>query len=231
MTVNVPDHATAREPGPRPRRRRQGPSPWEGERVRSLTRGQVEDRWQDLGELYAQTSGGEPCAWSQATDGFLRRLTVDVRRPGFGLVVAEGTDEITGCAYGFSVRGDGPWWQGLDEYLPDSLLSVAEAGRLFAVSEILVPARVRVQDLDRDWNLARRLQKRLLSDHAAALGVMLVERSDVKGLEVLRGWGWRYLAVGSGSGGSGGRDGSGGSGGGDGGVLAYAPCRVLVLAP
>lgn len=214
MTVHVPES-----------RRRQGPSPMTGERLRPLTRRQVQDRLPELGELYARTSGGEPWACNGARTAFLRRLTSEVRRPGFALLIAEttapsGTTVLTGCAHGFPVRGDGPWWQGLDGYLPESLLRVAGAGRLFAVSGILVGRRVRTENQGRDWNLARRLQKRLLTDHAAALGVMLVSSGDVGTLESLRSWGWRYVLADARGGVDAARVAA---------VPSYAPCRVLVL--
>jgi hypothetical protein len=177
MTVNVPD----RTPGPR--RHRQGPSPVEGERIHPLTRLQVEDRWQDLGDLYALTSGGKPWARAGSRAAFLRRLSVDVRRPGFALLIAETvvrgeTFVLAGCAYGFPIPDDGVWGPCPDEGLPPHLLRLAEAGGLFAIAGILVPKRVRARDQDRDWNLARRLQKRLLTDHAATLGVTLVGRGE-----------------------------------------------------
>ncbi|MEV2210838.1 hypothetical protein AB0H86_04925 [Streptomyces sp. NPDC050997] len=193
MTLNVQSLASS------PRRRR-GPSPLEGERVRPLSRGQVEDRWQELGDLYAETSGVGPGQWARSRTAFLRRLAVDVRQPGFGLLIAEAvvrdeTSVLTGCAYGFPVRVDGPWWQGLDGCLPRPLLSLAASGGLFAVSGILVPERVRAYDQDREWNLARRLQKRLLTDHDGALGVFLVDRGDTGTLDALRSWGWRSVAA------------------------------------
>ncbi|MEV0639361.1 hypothetical protein AB0I77_31390 [Streptomyces sp. NPDC050619] len=216
MTVNVP----YRKP---PRKGRQGPSPLEGEHVRPLSRSQVEDRWQELGDLYAQTSGGGPRGGDQDRAGFLRRLAVDVRRPGFALLIAEtvGVGDmpvLTGCAYGFPVcvddpPGRGPSWRGLDGYLPEHLLQLASSGGLFAISGILVPPRVRAKDQDRDWNLARRLQKRLLTDHAAALGVILVDRGDTRTLEALRSWGWRSVATDR-------RNAS-----------QPAPCHVLIVGP
>ncbi|MGP4087700.1 hypothetical protein [Streptomyces sp. KR55] len=145
-----------------------------------------------MGDLYAETSGGGPWAWNQARGAFLRRLAADVRRPGFELLIAE-TTALTGCAYGFPVRPDGPWWEGFDGYLPGRLLRIAAAGRLFVVSEILVPPRVRRQNQGRAWNLARRLQRRLLTDHGSALGVTLVNRYDARTVEALRSWGWRYI--------------------------------------
>jgi hypothetical protein len=205
MTVNMPVRPTTTElgrsgagPGPRtvraPRlpRPERGSSPREGERVRPLSRGQIEDRLQDIGDLYAETAGGDAQAWNEARSAFLRRLTADVRRPGFELLIAE-TTALTGCAYGFPALGPGPRWEGFDGYLPGGLLRLAASGRLFVISGILVPPRVRRQNQDRDWNLARRLQQRLLADHDGAVGVTLVHRFDTETVKALRSWGWRYL--------------------------------------
>lgn len=209
MTVNVPYH-----------RGRQGPSPLEGERIRPLSRWQIEDRLEELGDLYAETSGGDARAWNRDRELFLRHLAVEVQRPGFALLVAErgvlgapsragvtaaedavGRGEgvvVTGCAYGFPVRAQGLWWRGLDGYLPREMLRLAASGRLFAVSGLVVHSWVRTENLGRDWNLARRLQRRLLADHAAVLdghpavlGVTLVDRGDTVTLRALRSWGWR----------------------------------------
>ncbi|MGC9538262.1 hypothetical protein [Streptomyces sp. UG1] len=200
MTVNGPDQ-----------RGRQGPSPLEGERIRPLSRWQIEDRLRELGDLYAQTSGGGPRAWNQDRELFLRRLAVEVQRPGFALLVAErgvlreaaGVDVVlTGCAYGFPIRAHGPWWRGLDRYLPRDLRSLAACGRLFAIAGLVVHSEVRTQNQARAWNLARRLQRRLLADHSAGLtdhpavlGVMLVDRRDTVTLRALRSWGWRPVAA------------------------------------
>lgn len=101
--------------------REQGSSPREGERLRPLTRGQVEDRLQELGDLYAEVSGGGPWAWNEARAAFLQYLAADARRPGFSLLIAE-TTVLTGCAYGFPVGGAGPWWAGFDGDVRESLL-------------------------------------------------------------------------------------------------------------
>ncbi|MFC4506851.1 MULTISPECIES: hypothetical protein [Streptomyces] len=303
MTVNVPD-----------RRGRQGSSPLEGEHIRRLSRWQLQDRWEEIGDLYAETSGGDPRLCDRDRALFLRRLALDVPRPGFALLVAErsvlrgpggveetpraaatwaragkaeetwpregraeeawarvaraeegssraardeaartrgmggargeaarasesrpsengtlvsrgpesrgpesrvlesrarditgrGTEavELTGCAYGFPLRADGPPWQGLDGYLPRELLPLAASGRLFAISGLLVHSWVRNENQGRDWNLARRLQRRLLADHTtgladhpAVLGVTLVDRGDTATLGALRSWGWRSVTA------------------------------------
>ncbi|MEB8336865.1 hypothetical protein [Streptomyces endophyticus] len=132
-----------------------------------MSRSQIADRLQELGALYAANSVVRPEEREWRSRAFLRRLVTDLRRPGFALVVAENTP-LTGCAYGFPFRGG-----------------------LFEIREIVVPQRVREQSPSRDWNLARRLQRRLLDDHGHATGLTLVDRTDVKALAALRSWGWR----------------------------------------
>ncbi len=184
--------AGSHRPGPRRPGAERGSSPRAGERLRPLSRRQIEDRFAELGDLYAQTSGGGPRAWNAARGSFLRHLDADVRRPGFCLLIAE-TTVLTACAYGYPVPGGDPRGvRGLEPYLPRTVLPVAAAGGLFLVSGIVVPARVRRQYQDRAWNLARRLQNRLLAEHDAALGITLVDRADGATVQALRSWGWRY---------------------------------------
>ncbi|AOR33125.1 hypothetical protein BFF78_20495 [Streptomyces fodineus] len=179
---------------PRPSKAGRRPSPQVAERVRPLTRGQVADRLQELGDLYAETSGGDPWAWNQARAAFLRHLAADARRPGFSLLIAE-TTALTGYAYGFPVGGTGPWWAGFDGHARGSLLRRAASGRLFVVSGIVVAPGVRRECQDQVWNLARRLQRRLLADDGAALGVTLVDARDDRTVETMRSWGWRYAGA------------------------------------
>ena len=210
MTVNVPGRPVtaalvghggadeARGEQPWSSRRERGPSPWQGDRVRPLSRRQIEDRFEDLGVLYEETCGGARTG-NRSRTAFLRRLAGDVRRPGFALLIAENTT-LTACAYGFPVRVGDPWWQGHDTRLPRLLHGLAVTGGLFAVSGIVVPPRVRTHYQDRDWNLARRLQRRLLADHAPALGVTLIPRTDTETLAAYRAWGWQDVATGPASG-------------------------------
>ncbi|WP_406445690.1 hypothetical protein OHB14_41945 [Streptomyces sp. NBC_01613] len=114
---------------------------------------------------------------------FLNRLTAEIRRPGFAMVIAE-TDGLVGCAFGFPVRSDGSWWLGFDGALPRGIEQLTESGGVFAITDLLV--RPHPQDQD----VARRLQERLLTDHHASLGATLVDRADHPALAALRSWGW-----------------------------------------
>jgi hypothetical protein len=140
---------------------------------------------EDLAGLYAQSRTTPPGgAYSRpGRQDFLNRLTTDMRRPGFAMVIAE-RDSLMGCAFGFPVRGDGSWWLGFEGTLPRSVGQLTVSGSVFAFADILI----RPHPQDRE--LARRVQERLLTDHQASLGATLVDQADRSTLAVLRSWGW-----------------------------------------
>ncbi|WP_254710068.1 hypothetical protein [Streptomyces lunaelactis] len=115
---------------------------------------------------------------------FLDRLTADIRRPGFAMVIAE-TDGPVGCASGFPVRGDGFWWLGFDGAPPRGIEQLTASSGVLAITDI--PVRPHPQDA----HVARRSQERLPADQQASLGVAtLVGRADHPALTSLRSWGW-----------------------------------------
>ncbi|MEU9172135.1 hypothetical protein AB0D34_30815 [Streptomyces sp. NPDC048420] len=154
-------------------------------RLRRLNRWLVEDLRDDLADLYAESRTTAPgdAYRSPSRQNLLNRLTADMRRPGFAMVIAE-TDSLMGCAFGFPVRGDGSWWLGFDGALPRGIEQLTVSGNVFAFADILI----RPHPQDRE--LARRVQERLLTDHQATLGATLVDRADHPTLAVLRSWGW-----------------------------------------
>ncbi|MBC9728565.1 hypothetical protein H8R17_28315 [Streptomyces sp. TRM68367] len=154
-------------------------------RLRRPNRWLVEGLCEDLADLYAEsraTAPGDPYR-RPGRQNFLNRLTTDVRRPGFGMVIAE-MDGLMGCAFGFPVRGDGSWWFGFDGALPRSIGQLTVSDRAFAFGDILIRPH------PQDRGLARRVQERLLTDHQASLGAMLVDRADRATSAALRSWGW-----------------------------------------
>lgn len=159
-------------------------------RLRLLNRWLVEGLREDLADLYAEsrvTAPGDAYRRPSRQD-FLDRLTTDMRRPGFAMMIAE-MDRLMGCAFGFPVRGDGSWWVGFDGALPRSIDQLTVSGRVFAFSDILV----RPHPQDRD--LSRRVQERLLADHQASLGATMVDRADRATTAALRSRGWLDIGV------------------------------------
>ncbi|MFF3419400.1 hypothetical protein ACFYW9_32660 [Streptomyces sp. NPDC002698] len=154
-------------------------------RLRRVNRWQAQGLGGGLADLYVdsrETSAAEAYR-SRSRQDFLNRLTGDIRRPGFAMVIAE-TDHLVGCAFGFPVRRDGFWWTGFDGALPQSIEQLTASGGVFAISSVLV------QPHPQDQDVACRLQKRLLGDHQASLGATLVDQDDHPALTSLRSWGW-----------------------------------------
>ncbi|MFD3498950.1 hypothetical protein ACFWWT_38320 [Streptomyces sp. NPDC058676] len=162
------------------------PSPSHGVRLRRLSRWQAETLREDLADLYVESSRARPRREYDGREGFLRRLTGDMRRPGFALLVGEDT-AFVGCVYGFPVRREGAWWRGFVGALPRSVEQLTESGHVFAIAETLVHPRTM------DRNLARRLHERLLADHHATLGATLVDRTDSTAFDAFLSWGWQDI--------------------------------------
>ncbi|WP_248503966.1 hypothetical protein [Streptomyces sp. D2-8] len=150
----------------------------------------MEDLYEDLADLYAESRVTAPgdAYRRPSRQNFMDRLTTDMRRPGFAMVIAE-MDRPMGCAFGFPVRGDGSWWGGFDGTLPHSIDQLTVSGRVFAFGDILVRPH------PRDRDLARRLQERLLTEHQASLGAMLVDQAARATLAALRSRGWLDIGV------------------------------------
>lgn len=155
-------------------------------RLRRVNRWQVQAVSGELADLYVDSREASPRAAYRPPGrrGFLNRLTAEIRRPGFAMVIAE-TDGLVGCAFGFPVRSDGFWWPGFDGALPRGE-QLTRAGGVFAITDILV----RPHPQDQEQAVARRLQERLLTDQGVAVGATLVDRSDHPALAALRSWGW-----------------------------------------
>lgn len=154
-------------------------------RLRRLNRWLVEGMREDLADLCVEsrvTASGDAHRRT-SRQNFLNRLTTDMRRPGFVMVIAE-MDGLRGCAFGFPVGGDGSWWFGFDGALPRSVDQLTVSGRVFTFGDILIRPH------PQDRGLARRVQERLLTGHQASLGATLVDRADRATSAVLRSWGW-----------------------------------------
>ncbi|AVH57496.1 hypothetical protein C4B68_18840 [Streptomyces dengpaensis] len=154
-------------------------------RLRRLNRWQVDSLREDLADLYVEsraTAPGDPYRRPSRQD-FLNRLTTDMRRPGFAMVIAE-MDRLMGCAFGFPVRDDGSWWLGFEGPLPRSIEQLTVSCSVFAFADIMIRPH------PQDRGLARRVQARLLTDHQASLGTTLVDRADRPTLAALHSWGW-----------------------------------------
>ncbi|URN12733.1 hypothetical protein LUW77_17215 [Streptomyces radiopugnans] len=139
------------------------PSPANAVRLRRLSRWQAETLREDLADLYVESSRAQAGEEYRGREAFLRRLTGDIRRPGFALLIAE-DPALAGCAYGFPVQREGTWWRGFDGPLTQSVEQLTASGHVFAITEIVVHPHTD------DRGLARRLQQRLLAANTSRSG-------------------------------------------------------------
>jgi hypothetical protein len=157
-------------------------------RLRRVNRRLAQDLGEEPADLYVDSrdASAAEAYRSRSRQACLNRLTGDIRRSGFAMVIAE-TDHLVGCAFGFPVGSDGIWWLGFDGALPQSIEQLTASSGAFAITGILV--RPHPQDQD----VARRLQERLLSGHQASVGATLVDPGDPLTLASLRSWGRRDM--------------------------------------
>ncbi|MEV0982074.1 STAS domain-containing protein [Streptomyces sp. NPDC049915] len=158
----------------------------EGIRLRRLTRWQAEGMAQDIADLAtASVAGTAGEAYHERRD-LLRRLAVSARRPGFALLVAE-TTVLVGCAYGFPVSSGGPERQEGDGALPQYI------ERLTSCAEFVVLTQFVAHPHPQRRDIARRLQRHLLTDRHSSLGVALLHPADLAGQATFASWGWQNM--------------------------------------
>ncbi|WP_314244602.1 hypothetical protein [Streptomyces sp. DSM 40907] len=155
-------------------------------RLRRLNRWQAEGLKEDVADLYVESSHPVAGTAHSSREAFLQRLTGDVRRPGFAMLVAERAT-LFGCVFGFPLRRDGSWWRGFLGPFPRDIEQLTASGHVFAITEVVVAPH------EQALILGRRLQERLLDDHHASLGATLVPESDIRSLAAFRSWGWREV--------------------------------------
>ena len=142
---------------------------------------------EQLADLYVESSHAAPGQDYRGREEFLRRLAADVRRPGFDMVIAQGS-KLVGCVFGFPVGRDGSWWQPFAGVLPGTLERLTASGHVFALAELMVRPYAHDQDL------GRRLQDDLLVDQDASLAVTKVDRADSATFAVFLSRGWTEIA-------------------------------------
>lgn len=158
--------------------------------LRGLSRWQAEDQREEIADLYVESSPVTEDDEYESRAAFLHRLTEDVRRPGFAMMIAEATVSgeapvLVGAVFGCPVGHDGGWWRGFRGTLPPHIDQLTASGHVFAITDIVVHRG------ERDRGLAERLQHRLIADHQSSLGVTTVPASNRSVAAAFQGWGWQ----------------------------------------
>ncbi|MEU7056726.1 STAS domain-containing protein [Streptomyces sp. NPDC046197] len=169
-----------------PARRPDQPVLRDGIRLRRLTRWQAEDVREDIAELAAESVAGTPGKAYHDRGDFLRRLAVSAHRPGFALLVAE-TTVLVGCAFGFPVGPDSSGRRGFDRTLQEIIQRLTSRARFVVLTQVVAHPHAQHRDI------ARRLQRRLLTDLHSCLGVALLHPANQTGQAAFSSWGWQNL--------------------------------------
>ncbi len=142
---------------------------------------------EDLADLYMECTDTAPAhAYRGRGEVPATGSPETLRQPGFGMVVAE-TNALAGCVFGFSVGREGAWWRGFRGDPPRVVERLTAAGQVFAITTIVVHPH------ERDRGLTRRLQRRLLADHHAALGATLLASVDDDAYSGFAALGWHQI--------------------------------------
>lgn len=116
------------------------------------------------------------------------RLGGYMAAPGWGCVLARVGAEPSGYAFGYALRPNARWWQGLRT--PVDPAAVEETGkRTFALNEIMVRGPWR------GTGAARRIHDALMARREEERATLLVEQSHPRVRARYEQWGYRFLGV------------------------------------
>ena len=153
--------------------------------LRRINRWQAEEQREDLADLYVECSGVERGEEYARREEFVARLVADARHPGFDMLVAE-TTTLVGFVFGVPVDRDGAWWDGFAGGLPGGVEQLTASGHVFALTELVVHPYA-------SDGVAGRLQARLLGDHQASLGAILLAQEDHAAYAAFQSWNWQEI--------------------------------------
>ncbi|MGH3901521.1 MAG: GNAT family N-acetyltransferase [Pseudonocardiaceae bacterium] len=143
----------------------------------------------ELCDVYADAYGAVPGedTWEKSS-AFRERATAALQGINYSLVTAHADDQLVGFAFGYSLRPEGGWWDGLQSAPPPGFTE--ETGsRTVVLSEIEVRRAWQGKGIGRavhDAFLSQRAEKRatLASNPQAADTHALYER-----------WGWQKMGI------------------------------------
>lgn len=106
--------------------------------------------------------------------------------PNFRVVLADGTDGLTGYGFGCSLPEGSPWWSGMDEPLPEEF--TRETGnRTFALLELLVARDSRTH------GIAGELHRRLLEGRTEERVSLLCSPPQMPAYAIWQHWGYEKV--------------------------------------
>lgn len=143
--------------------------------------------FESICHLYRETFSKPPYQWPEGEEEqYRRRLTLLVADPTFGIVVAQLRGELTGFAYGHTLRPGTTWWDGFITPVPKEVTMEWE-GRTFALVDFAVAESAR------GTGVGRRLHDTLLGSRQEERATLAVEPDAHAARAVYEHWGWRVV--------------------------------------
>ncbi|MET7468776.1 GNAT family N-acetyltransferase [Micromonospora sp. NPDC005686] len=151
-------------------------------RLRHQTAAEAEGLVGQLVDVYLDAHAADGPRYT--AERYERQLAAHMPRQGWELVSARVEDELVGYVYGFPLAADTPWWDGINEPVPEGFTD-ENGHRTFAVCELLVR---------RSWQrrgIARALHDRLLGTRREERATLLVRPDNTAAQHAYDSWGWQ----------------------------------------
>jgi len=151
-----------------------------------LDGGQAAGRADEYHELHAEVYADPPYRLA-GDEEYPRRFAVQRRQPGFVLAEARNGGYLVGYAAGMPLRPSTSWWRDLTTPLPAEVTE-EQAGRTFALTDLLVRASWRRQGIGRE------LHDLILAGRPEERATLVVLPGASAAQQAFRAWGWRKVA-------------------------------------
>ena len=156
--------------------------------TRHLDSDQADALREDLATVYEEAYEEKLDGAFRSRHGFLDRLHGYLQRPGFDLVAASADGEdLAGYIFGFPLAVQGGWWSGFLGAVPQDVAEATAAGRVFAISELMVRPAFRRR------HIARVLHDELLTHRPEVFGTILVDPANTPAKTAYLSWGWQQI--------------------------------------
>ena len=116
-------------------------------------------------------------------DSFAELLNLEIPQPAFRLVTGHMGEELIGFGYGYALRAQTRWWEGVTP-MPAADFAAEHDGRTFVIKELAVRAHWRRR------SVGRRLHDAVLADRAEERASLTCRPDAVSAVVAYTSWGW-----------------------------------------
>jgi ribosomal protein S18 acetylase RimI-like enzyme len=135
-------------------------------------------------DLYAEVFAEPPYnEGADDVDAFAELLDIEIPQPAFRLVTGHIGEELIGFGYGYALRAQTRWWEGITP-TPAPEFTAERDGRTFAIKELAVRARWRRR------SAGRRLHDALIANRTEERATLACRPDATAAVAAYTSWGW-----------------------------------------